>query len=60
MTAITVSEQRRFETLTFERIATKPVVFQMLTGLSPQALLDLLLAVHQATAQIEQQAAAAL
>ena len=42
--------------LTFERIATKPVVFQMLTGLSLQAFLDLLPAFHHATAQIEYQA----
>ena len=42
--------------LTFERIASKPVVFQMLTGLSLQAFLDLLPAVHQATIQIEYQA----
>lgn len=42
--------------LTFERIATKPVVFQMLTGLSLQAFLDLLPAFHRATAQSEYQA----
>jgi hypothetical protein len=43
--------------LTFARIATKPLVFQMLTGLSLQAFLDLLPAFHRATAHIEQQAA---
>lgn len=42
--------------LTFERIATKPVVFQMLTGLSLQAFLDLLPAFHRASAHIEYQA----
>lgn len=42
--------------LTFERIATKPAVFQMLTGLSLQAFLDLLPAFHRATAHIEDQA----
>jgi hypothetical protein len=42
--------------LTFERIATKPAVFQMLTGLSLQAFLDLLPAFHRATAHIEHQA----
>jgi hypothetical protein len=42
--------------LTFARIATKPVVFQMLTGLSLQAFLDLLPAFHRATAHIEPQA----
>jgi len=41
--------------LTFERIATKPVVFQMLTGLSLQAFLDLLASFHLATAHIEHQ-----
>ncbi len=54
--AILVQEQRRIEMLTFERIATKPVVFQMLTGLSLQAFLDLLPAFHHATAQSEYQA----
>jgi hypothetical protein len=53
MMAITVQEQRRFVMLTFERIATKPVVLQMLTGLSLQAFLDLLPSFHLATAQIE-------
>jgi hypothetical protein len=43
------------EMLTFERIATKPVVFQMLTGLSLQAFLDLLPAFHLATTHIEYQ-----
>ena len=42
--------------LTFERIASKPVVFQMLTGLSVQAFLDLLPAFHRATAHSEHQA----
>ena len=42
--------------LTFERIATKPAVFQMLTGLSLQAFLDLLPSFHLATAHIEHQA----
>ena len=42
--------------LTFARIATKPVVFQMLTGLSPQAFLDLLPAFHRATVDLEHQA----
>ncbi len=42
--------------LTFAQIATKPAVFQMLTGLSLQAFLDLLPAFHHATAQIEHQA----
>lgn len=42
--------------LTFERIATKPVVLQMLTGLSRQAFLDLLPAFDRATAHIEDQA----
>ena len=42
--------------LTFERIATKPVVFQMLTGLSLQAFLDLLPAFHLAISQSEHQA----
>ncbi len=42
--------------LTFERIATKPLVLQMLTGLSLQAFLDLLPAFHLATAHIEHQA----
>src|SRR6476646_5425455 len=42
--------------LTFARIASKPVVFQMLTGLSLQAFLDLLPAFHRATAHIEHQA----
>src|SRR6266536_3282935 len=42
--------------LTFARIATKPVVFQMLTGLSLHAFLDLLPAFHRATAHIEHQA----
>jgi hypothetical protein len=55
MMALTVQEQRR-EMLTFERIAAKPVVFQMLTALSLQAFLDLLPAFHHATAHIEHQA----
>lgn len=42
--------------LTFARIATKPVVFQQLTGLSLQAFLDLLPAFHRATAQVQYQA----
>jgi hypothetical protein len=42
--------------LTFERIAAKPVVFQMLTGLSQQAFLDLLPAFHRATAHVQYQA----
>jgi DDE superfamily endonuclease/Helix-turn-helix of DDE superfamily endonuclease len=42
--------------LTFARIATKPAVFQMLTGLSLPAFLDLLPAFHQATAHLEYQA----
>jgi DDE superfamily endonuclease len=42
--------------LTFARIATKPVVVQMLTGLSLQAFLDLLPAFHRATAYTEYQA----
>jgi hypothetical protein len=41
--------------LTFERIASKPVVFQMLTGLSLQAFLELLPAFHLATSHIEHQ-----
>lgn len=41
--------------LTFERIATKPVVFQMLTGLSLHAFRDLLPAFHRATAHVEDQ-----
>jgi len=56
MMAILVQNHRRIEMLTFERIATKPLVFQMLTGLSLQAFLDLLPAFHRATAQIEEQA----
>jgi hypothetical protein len=56
MMSILIQKQRRIEMLTFERIATKPVVFQMLTGLSLQAFLDVLPAFHQATAHIEQQA----
>src|SRR5215211_6973821 len=56
MMAITVQEQWRFVMLTFERIATKPLVLQMLTGLSLQAFLDLLPAFHLVTAQIEHQA----
>lgn len=42
--------------LRFARIATKPAVFQMLTGLSLEAFLDLLAAFHHTTAQIEHQA----
>src|SRR5262245_16086192 len=42
--------------LTFARIATKPLVFQMLTGLSLQAFHDLLPAFHQATAHLDYQA----
>ena len=42
--------------LTFERIATKPIAFQMLTGLSLQAFLDLLPAFDRATAHSEDQA----
>lgn len=53
--AILVQRQRRIEMLTFERIASKPLVFQMLTGLSLQAFLDLLPAFRQATIQIEYQ-----
>jgi hypothetical protein len=41
--------------LTFARIATKPAVFQMLTGLSLQAFLDLLPAFHRAIAHLEHQ-----
>jgi hypothetical protein len=55
MMAITVPEQRRFVMLTFERIATKPVVLQMLTGLSLHAFLDLLPAFHLAAAHSEEQ-----
>jgi len=54
--AILVLGQWRIAMLTFERIATKPVVFQMLTGLALQAFLDLLPAFHRATAHIEYQA----
>jgi hypothetical protein len=42
--------------LTFAKVATKPVVFQLLTGLSPQAFLDLLPAFHRATAHFQRQA----
>src|SRR6266508_876100 len=56
MIAILVEQQRRNEMLTFARIATKPAVFQMLTGLSLQAFLDLLPAFHRATAHTEHQA----
>ena len=42
--------------LTFDRIVTKPVVLQMLTGLSRQAFLDLLPAFHHAEAHIQHQA----
>src|SRR5215203_4778306 len=56
MMALRFQKWRRIEMLTFERIATKPVVFQMLTGLSLQAFLDLLPAFHRATAHIEHQA----
>src|SRR3954470_20674421 len=56
MMAIRLQAQRRFVMLTFERIATKPLVLQMLTGLSLQAFLDLLPAFHLATAHIEHQA----
>jgi hypothetical protein len=56
MMAILVQEQRRIEMLTFERIATKPLVFQMLTGLSLQAFLDLLPVFHRATAHLAYQA----
>src|SRR6185436_15746750 len=55
MMAIRIQELWRFVMLTFERIATKPVVFQMLTGLSLQAFLDLLASFHLATAHIEHQ-----
>jgi hypothetical protein len=55
MMAIRFQEQRRYVMLTFARIATKPAVFQMLTGLSLQAFLDLLPAFHRATAHIEHQ-----
>lgn len=41
--------------LTFARIASKPVVFQTLTGLSRQAFLDLLPAFHRAEAHIQHQ-----
>ena len=54
--AITVQEQWRFVMLTFERIATKPLVLQMLTGLSLPAFLDLLPAFHLATDHSEHQA----
>src|SRR3954462_15303835 len=56
MMAILVQEQRRIEMLTFERIATKPLVFQMLTGLSLQAFLDLPPVFHRATAHLAYQA----
>jgi len=56
MMAITVQEQWRFVMLTFERIATKPLVLQMLTGLSLPAFLDLRPAFHLATAHSEHQA----
>src|SRR4029450_12090071 len=56
MMAILIQKQRRIEMLTFARIATKPLVFQMLTGLSLQAFLDLLPAFHQATAHLDYQA----
>jgi hypothetical protein len=42
--------------LTFARIVTKPVVFQMLTGLSLQGFLHLQPAFHQGMAHIEHQA----
>src|SRR5215210_7920986 len=51
-----LQEQWRYVMLTFARIATKTAVFQMLTGLSLQAFLDLLPAFHRAAAHIEQQA----
>jgi len=54
--AILIQKQRRLEMLTFERIAAKPLVFQMLTGLSLQAFLDLLPAFHLATSHSEHQA----
>jgi hypothetical protein len=56
MMALRFQEWRRIKMLTFERIATKPVVFQMLTGLSLPAFLDLLPAFHLAAAHIEHQA----
>src|SRR5215213_9386273 len=55
MMVLRFQKWRRIEMLTFERIATKPLVFQMLTGLSLQAFLDLLPAFHLATAHIEHQ-----
>ena len=42
--------------LTFTRVATKPVVFQMLTGVSLQAFLDLLPAFYRAEAHVQHQA----
>jgi hypothetical protein len=42
--------------LTFTRLATKPVVFQMLTGLSLEAFLDLLPAFYRAEAHVQHQA----
>jgi Domain of unknown function (DUF4160) len=48
MIASGLSSLRRFAILTLERIATKPVVLQMLTGLSRQAF-------HRTTAQVQYQ-----
>lgn len=42
--------------LTFTRVATKPVVFQMLTGLSREAFLNLLPAFYRAEAHFQHQA----
>lgn len=39
--------------LTFTRVATKPIVFQMLTGVSLQAFLDLLPAFYRAEAHVQ-------
>jgi hypothetical protein len=56
MMAIRFQEQRSYTMLTFAQIATKPAVFQMLTGRSLPAFRDLLPAFHHATAHIEHQA----
>jgi hypothetical protein len=56
MMAILVEKQRSIAMLTFELIATKPVVFQMLTGLSLPAFLDLLPSFQRAIAHSAHQA----
>src|SRR5262245_16008260 len=56
MIAILVEQQGRSEMPTIEGIATKPVVLQMLTGLSLQAFLDLLPSFRRATAHTQHQA----